>query len=153
MEVVVTGTAADMVSERRCESRAALHPSAKMARHSTVEVVVPSPAMSLVLLATCRTSCAPRLWYLSLNSMPFATVTPSLVIFGAPNDCSMTTFRPLGPRVTCTASASLSTPASMSARASLPKRTSLPDMKRTAPPSDDARDGGEERRRLADFES
>ena len=39
----------------------ALHPSAKMARHSTVEVVVPSPAMSLVLLATWRTSCAPRL--------------------------------------------------------------------------------------------
>ena len=35
--------------------------------------------------------------------MAFATVTPSLVIFGAPKDCSITTLRPLGPSVTCTA--------------------------------------------------
>mmetsp|Transcript_26067 Transcript_26067/g.66112 ORF Transcript_26067/g.66112 Transcript_26067/m.66112 type:complete len:433 (+) Transcript_26067:118-1416(+) len=108
-----------------------LHPSAKMARVSTVAVVVPSPAMSFVLLATWRTSCAPMFCCLSANSIAFATVTPSLVILGAPKDCSITTLRPFGPSVTCTASASLSTPWSMSARASTPKRTSLPDMLRT----------------------
>jgi hypothetical protein len=59
-------------------------------------VVLPSPAWSLVLLATPFTSCAPRLWYLSSNSIDFATVTPSFVIFGAPYDCSMATFRPCG---------------------------------------------------------
>mmetsp|Transcript_831 Transcript_831/g.2183 ORF Transcript_831/g.2183 Transcript_831/m.2183 type:complete len:222 (+) Transcript_831:1084-1749(+) len=108
-----------------------LQPSEKMARVRIVAVVVPSPAMSLVLLATWRTSCAPMFWKRSLNSMCFATVTPSLVIFGAPQLCSSTAFRPFGPSVTCTASASLSTPWSMSARASTPKRTSLPDMWRT----------------------
>ena len=42
-----------------------LQPSEKMARVSTVAVVVPSPAMSFVLEATCRTSAAPmftKLW-------------------------------------------------------------------------------------------
>ena len=88
----------------------ALQPSEKMARVSTVAVVVPSPAMSLVLLATCRTSCAPMFMKRSLNSMLFATVTPSFVILGAPNDWSSTALRPFGPSVTETASASLSTP-------------------------------------------
>ena len=49
---------------------------------SRVAVVVPSPATSLVVLATCRTSCAPRFSNLSENSTDFATVTPSLVILG-----------------------------------------------------------------------
>ena len=40
---------------------------------------------------------------LSANSIALATVTPSLVILGAPKDCSITTLRPLGPSVTCTA--------------------------------------------------
>ena len=57
--------------------------------------------------------------------MFFATVTPSLVILGAPYVCSMTTLRPLGPIVTCTASASLSQPLSISARESTPNLTSL----------------------------
>ena len=35
----------------------ALHPSAKMARHNTVEVVVPSPAMSLVCCQQTRDTC------------------------------------------------------------------------------------------------
>ena len=61
-----------------------LTPSEKMARASTVAVVVPSPAMSLVFCATCLTSCAPMLWYLLANSISLATVTPSLVIFGPP---------------------------------------------------------------------
>ena len=57
--------------------------------------------------------------------MDLATVTPSFVIFGAPNDCSITTLRPFGPSVVWTASASRLTPSSISARASLPKRTSF----------------------------
>lgn len=40
-------------------SQRTLQPSEKMARVSTVAVVVPSPAMSFVLEATCRTSAAP----------------------------------------------------------------------------------------------
>lgn len=57
--------------------------------------------------------------------MDYATVTPSFVILGAPNDCSITTFLPLGPRVTSTASASCSTPNKISALASLPNLISL----------------------------
>src|SRR6476620_1500192 len=34
------------------------------------------------------------------SSISLATVTPSLVIVGAPHDFSMTTLRPRGPRVT-----------------------------------------------------
>ena len=61
-----------------------LHPSLKMARVSTVAVVVPSPATSLVEEATCLTRLAPRFMKRSVNSMFLATVTPSLVILGAP---------------------------------------------------------------------
>src|SRR5580658_5887162 len=43
--------------------------------------------------------------------------TPSLVMVGAPNFFSITTLRPLGPRVTFTVSASLLTPASSPRRA------------------------------------
>ena len=50
---------------------------------------------------------------LSLSSISFATETPSLVLFGAPNDLSITTFLPLGPSVTATASASIFTPLSI----------------------------------------
>ena len=102
-----------------------LQPSLKMARVRTVAVVVPSPATSLVAEATCFTRLAPRFMNLSENSMFLATVTPSLVILGAPKFCSMTTLRPLGPMVTCTASASLSQPWSMSARDSTPNLTSF----------------------------
>src|SRR5690242_507412 len=44
---------------------------------------------------------------------------------GAPKDFSMTTLRPLGPRVTFTASASVSTPRSMRVRASVANTTSF----------------------------
>ena len=46
----------------------------------------------------------------SSSSISLATVTPSLVIEGAPNFLSITTFLPLGPNVTLTAFASESTP-------------------------------------------
>src|SRR6478736_2407107 len=69
-----------------------------MAWASSVAVVVPSPAVSEVLLATSRTICAPIFSNLSSSSISFATVTPSLVMRGAPNDFSSTTLRPLAER-------------------------------------------------------
>ena len=75
----------------------ALAPSRTIAWASTVAVVVPSPAMSLVLLATSRTICAPMFSNLSASSISLATVTPSLVIRGAPKLLSRTTLRPFGP--------------------------------------------------------
>ena len=77
-----------------------LHPSLKIALANTVAVVVPSPAMSFVLFATYFIKEAPIFSNLSLNSIALATVTPSFVIFGAPKVWSITTFLPLGPRVT-----------------------------------------------------
>jgi hypothetical protein len=84
-----------------------------------VAVVVPSPASSLVLLATSRTICAPMFSNLSPSSISLATVTPSFVMRGAPNDLSNKTFRPLGPRVTFTASSNISTPLNIRVRASV----------------------------------
>src|SRR5580765_2383103 len=86
----------------------------------TVAVVVPSPAISDVLLATSRTNCAPMFCSGSLRSISLATVTPSLVIVGDPNFLSRTTLRPLGPSVTFTASASLLTPCRIAWRDSSP---------------------------------
>ena len=57
---------------------------------------------------------------LSLNSISFATETPSFVTRGAPNDLSSITFLPLGPNVTFTALARASTPAIIKSRASEP---------------------------------
>ncbi len=66
-------------------------PSRTMAWASSVAVVVPSPATSLVAVATSRTSWAP--WFSNGSSMSIsrAMVTPSLVIVGAPNILSITT--------------------------------------------------------------
>src|SRR5882757_744893 len=62
---------------------------------------------------------------LSSSSISLATVTPSLVIRGAPYDLSRTTLRPFGPSVTRTALASMSTPRNILSRASTPNLTSL----------------------------
>src|SRR5712675_174791 len=102
-----------------------LAPSFTIAWASTVAVVVPSPAVSLVFWATSRTIWAPMFSNLSSSSISLATVTPSLVMRGAPYDLSSTTLRPLGPSVTFTESARRSTPRIMRARASPPKRTSF----------------------------
>ena len=88
-------------------------PSRTIAWASTVAVVVPSPAMSLVFEATSRTIWAPMFSNLSASSISLATVTPSLVMRGAPKLLSSTTLRPFGPSVTLTASARMSTPRSM----------------------------------------
>ncbi len=100
-------------------------PSRTMAWASTVAVVVPSPALSLVLEATSLTICAPMFCSLSFSSISLATDTPSLVTVGAPKERSSTTLRPLGPRVTFTALARMFTPSTMRARASPPKTTSF----------------------------
>ena len=47
---------------------------------NTVAVVVPSPALSAVRLATSLSICAPMFCSLSSSSISLATVTPSLVI-------------------------------------------------------------------------
>ena len=103
-------------------------PSRTMAWASTVAVVVPSPARSLVLEATSLTICAPMFWSLSLSSISLATETPSLVTVGAPKLRSSTTLRPLGPSVTLTALARMFTPSTMRWRASPPKMTSFAAM-------------------------
>src|SRR5258708_785491 len=103
----------------------AFEPSLTMAWASTVAVVVPSPATSEAFEATSRSIWAPMISYLSSSSISFATVTPSLVIRGAPNDLSSTTLRPLGPSVTLTALARISTPRSILSRASTENLTSL----------------------------
>ena len=90
----------------------------KIASAITVAVVVPSPATSLVLLATSRTMRAPMFSYLSSRSISLATVTPSLVTNGEPKLFWMMTFLPLGPRVTLTALASLWMPLRNASRAS-----------------------------------
>ena len=88
-------------------------------------MVVPSPASSFVFDATSLTIWAPIFSNLSSSSISFATVTPSFVILGAPNDLSITTLRPLGPNVTLTAFAKILTPFSIFALASAPKITSF----------------------------
>jgi hypothetical protein len=59
-------------------------PSRTSAWASTVAVVVPSPAMSLVLVATSFTSWAPMFSNGSSSSISRAIDTPSLVMVGAP---------------------------------------------------------------------
>src|SRR6266571_977048 len=75
-----------------------------------LRAVGPSPATSEVLEATSRTICAPMFSRGSRSSISLATVTPSLVMTGAPNFFSITALRPLGPRVIFTASARAFTP-------------------------------------------
>src|SRR5205823_5444080 len=91
-----------------------------MACARTVAVVVPSPATSEVLEATSRNICAPMFSRPSCSSISLATVTPSLVMVGDPNFFSITTLRPLGPRVTFTASARRFTPRRIACRDSSP---------------------------------
>src|SRR5215831_6275333 len=85
---------------------------------SSVAVVVPSPATSLVLVATSRRSCAPVFSIGSLRSISRTIVTPSLVTVGAPNFFSRTTLRPFGPSVMRTDWATVSMPFLRCCRAS-----------------------------------
>src|SRR5487761_298875 len=93
-------------------------PSLIMVCASRVAVVVPSPATSLVLVATSRSSCAPVFSIGSLSSISRTIVTPSLVTVGAPNFFSRTTLRPLGPSVMRTEEATMSMPFFRACRAS-----------------------------------
>src|SRR5277367_5974430 len=69
---------------------------------------------------------------LSASSISLATVTPSLVMRGAPYDLSRMTLRPLGPSVTFTALARTSMPDSILSRASVEKRKCLAAMMNTS---------------------
>src|ERR1700674_5884879 len=102
-----------------------LAPSRTIAAASTVAVVVPSPAASAALEATSRPISAPMFPNFFSIAVSLATLTPSLVMRGAPNDLSSTTLRPLGPSVTFTALLRMSTPRSILSRASTPNLTSL----------------------------
>src|ERR1700688_4351996 len=105
-----------------------LAPSRTIACARTVAVVVPSPAKSEDFEATSRTICAPMFSNLSSSSISLATVTPSLVMRGAPYDLSSTTLRPLGPSVTRTAFVRMSIPCNILSRASTENLTSLADI-------------------------
>ena len=59
-------------------------PSFTMTWASRVAVVVPSPTVSFVLVATSFTSWAPMFSIGSFSSISFATETPSFVMVGAP---------------------------------------------------------------------
>ncbi len=103
----------------------AFRPSRMNACASTVAVVVPSPASSLVLEATSFTICAPMFSNASSSSISLATETPSLVMVGAPKLFSSTTLRPFGPRVAFTALARTLTPRTILERASSPETNVL----------------------------
>ena len=75
-----------------------------------VEVVVPSPTASLVLLAASFRSWAPMFWNGCLSSISLAMVTPSLHTCGGPKSLSRMTLRPFGPSVMPTALARTSNP-------------------------------------------
>src|SRR3990172_4757122 len=89
-----------------------------MASASTVAGGGPSPAPAEGLEATSFRLLAPLVSQGSSSSISLATVTPSLVMVGAPHFLSRTTLRPLGPRVALTALASLSMPFIVARRAS-----------------------------------
>ena len=84
-------------------------------------MVVPSPAASFVFVAASLVRLAPIFSNLSSRSISLATVTPSLVTVGVPNDLSRITLRPFGHIVTFTASATTLTPAYTAFLASSPK--------------------------------
>ena len=132
MSLITAATAVSMPRFRSIgfmPAATALAPSRTIAWASTVAVVVPSPARSLVFEATSRTICAPMFSNLSSSWISLATVTPSLVMRGAPNERSISTLRPFGPSVTLTALARVSTPRSMRSRASAENLTSLAAIK------------------------
>src|SRR6266404_519427 len=93
-------------------------PSVTIAWASTVAVVVPSPATSLVRVAASLSSCAPMFSKGFSSEISLATVTPSWVTVGDPNFLSSATLRPLGPSVDLTASAKISIPFLRERRAS-----------------------------------
>jgi serine/threonine-protein kinase len=73
--------AASMGSKPAASKRS---PPRRIARDSTVAVVVPSPAISEVFVATSRIILAPMFSNLSSSSISLTTVTPSFVTTGAP---------------------------------------------------------------------
>ena len=102
-----------------------LKPSATMAWAKTVDVVVPSPASSLVFLDASFKSWAPMFSNGSSRSTSLAIVTPSELTCGGPNFLSTMTFWPRGPSVFLTVLARMSMPSLSLARASSSNSKSL----------------------------
>src|SRR4030081_2178530 len=102
-----------------------LKPSLIIVWARIVAVVVPSPATSLVLVATSRKSCAPVFSCGSARSISRTMVTPSLVTVGAPYFFSSTTLRPLGPSAMRTVLATVSWPRLRPCRASTSNATAF----------------------------
>ncbi len=100
-------------------------PSAKIACARTVDVLVPSPTLSPVFSAACRSICAPRFSSGSLRSNSLAIVMPSLQTIGVPQFFWMSTDFDFGPNVTRTASHSSVAPRRIFSRAAERKRTCL----------------------------
>src|SRR4030042_243360 len=98
-----------------------LKPPLIMAWARMVDVVVPSPQASFVLLAASLTIWTPMFSKGSASSMSLAMVTPSSMTEGAPQFLSSATQWPLGPRVTLTASARASMPFFRACLTSSPK--------------------------------
>src|SRR5688500_11491370 len=90
-----------------------------------VAVLVPSPTISPVFSAACRSMRAPRFSSGSSRSNSLAMVTPSLHTSGAPHFFSIRTDFDLGPNVTRIASASFVAPRRILSRAAERKRTCL----------------------------
>ena len=81
-----------------------------------------------VTIATSLISCAPMFSNLSLRVISLAMETPSLVMVGPPYPLSKATFRPRGPMVMRTASATASTPRLSDLRTSSPYRICFADI-------------------------
>ena len=86
----------------------------------TVAVVVPSPAISFVFIATSFKSSAPKFSISSSSTISFAILTPSFIITGGVNSLFKATFLPLGPKVIFTASANFVIPLCIASLASFP---------------------------------
>src|ERR1700694_1479846 len=132
---LISPTTAATAASMPLLSNIGLAPAARLRRPSvtidwasTVAVVVPSPATSLVLVAACLSIWAPMFWKWLSSSISLATVTPSCVTVGAPHFLSRATLRPRGPRVTLTALARASIPDLSCRRASASKMRSLAGM-------------------------
>src|SRR5229473_5491327 len=94
-----------------------LRPSCTSTSASTVAVVVPSPATSLVCFETSRSTCAPIFSNGHSSSISLAMLAPSREMIGVPIGRSMIAFMPFGPSVPRTALASLAMPLPNAARA------------------------------------
>ena len=95
--------------------------SCRIARASTIDVVVPSPARAFVWLDACFKIWTAAFSMGSSSTTWSATVTPSLLTNGRLPACCSRTVLPLGPSVDATLSARIFTPLRTLALSSAPE--------------------------------